>query len=221
MQSLATPADPRARLYDRLRRRNRVVGLLRWGVPAGGVVVLLVVIGGIVLASLSQRFGFSNMRIDRNNLVVDTPQLTSTGDDGTVFALSAVSAKVSIVQSDMVELAAAKLTATTPDGTHTEATAAAAQLQTTDQLLDVPGTTTIESTSGFHGTLDGVFLDIMKWTMVASGRVDLTLPDGTRVESVGMTFDRDKHLTTFTDVTVTLPTLPGDDAAAQAAGGTE
>jgi lipopolysaccharide export system protein LptC len=212
MASLATPADPRARLYDRLDRRNRLVALLRWGVPAAGVLVLAVVVGGIVLAGLSQRFGFSSIRIDRNNLVVETPQLTSTGEDGTVFALSALSAKVSIVQSDMVDLIEAKLTSATPDGIETTAIADAAQLQTTDQLLDVPGTTAINSTNGFFGTLDGVFLDIMNWTMVASGKVDLTLPDGMRIESVGMTFDRDKHLTTFTDVTVTLPMTEDDEA---------
>ncbi|MGV3491527.1 MAG: hypothetical protein ACO1OG_09420 [Devosia sp.] len=207
---MAVSSDPRARIYQRLLQRNRVVGLLRWVVPAAGALVLLVVVGGIVLAGLSQRFGFSNIRIDRDNLVVDTPELTSTTEDGTVYALSATSAKVSITQSDIVDMVEARFTATAPSGDLMIATAVGAQLQTTDQLLEVPGTATLESNGGLNGTLDAVFLDIMNWRMNAAGKVDLTLPDGTHIESDGMTYDREKRHFTFTKVKLQIPMLPGE-----------
>jgi hypothetical protein len=206
----AVSSDPRARLYQRLSRRNRIVGALRWLVPAAGALVLLVVVGGIVLAGLSQRFGFSSIRIDRDNLVVETPELTSTTEDGTVYALSALSAKVSVIQTDMVDMVKAMFTATAPTGAVMKATADAAQLQTTDQLLDVPGTAYIEGTDGLKGTMDAVFLDLMNWTLAAGGKVDLTLADGTHIESDSMTYDRKLRRTTFTNVTLTLPMMPGD-----------
>ncbi|MGV3491921.1 MAG: hypothetical protein ACO1OG_11420 [Devosia sp.] len=207
---MAVSSAPRARVYQRLVRRNRVVALLRWVVPTVGALVLLVVVGGIVLAGLSQRFGFSNIRIDRDNLVVDTPELTSTTEDGTVYALSATSAKVSITQSDIVDMVEARFTATAPSGDLMIATAAGAQLQTTDQLLEVPGTATLESNGGLSGTLDAVFLDIMNWRMTAAGKVDLTLPDGTHIESDGMTYDRETRHFTFTRVKLQIPMLPGE-----------
>ncbi len=145
MAATGATADPRGRLYARLVHRNRLVAVLRWAVPAAGALVLLVVIAGIVIASLSQRFGFSNISIDRDKLVVETPELISTVEDGTVYALGATAAKVSLIQSDIVDLTEATLTATTVAGQVTRATAAAAQLQTTDQLISVPGTTVVES----------------------------------------------------------------------------
>ena len=103
-----------------------------------------------------------------------------------------------------------RFTATTPTGTTTKAVAAAAQLQTTDQLLDVAGTTTIDSNNGLRGTLDEVFLDMMKWTMVAGGKVDMTLPDGTTILADSMTYDRNKQFYSFKNVTLTLPSTPGE-----------
>lgn len=210
MAATAGIADPRTGLYARLQRRNRMVAMLRWAVPVAGLLVLLVVLAGIVIATISQRFGFSNISIDRDKLVVETPQLTSTDETGIVYALSAQSAKVSLTQSDMVDLIEGTLTVTTPTGTVTTATAPAGQLQTTNQLLDVPGTTTVSSTDGLKGTLDAVFLDIMNWRLTAGGKVDMTLPDGTHLTSDNMSYDRNTRHYTFRNVTLELPMTPGE-----------
>lgn len=211
MAMTGVTADTRARLYTRLAHRNQMVAVLRWAVPATGALVLMVVVAGIIIASLSQRFGFSNISIDRDKLVVETPELTSTVEDGTVYALGATAAKVSLLQSDIVDLTEATLTATTVAGVVTRATASAAQLQTTDQLVNVPGTTAIESSEGLKGTLDMVFLDALNWTMAAGGKVDVTLPDGTHVLADSMTYERAKQHYTFRNVTLELPTTPGDN----------
>lgn len=210
MAATGATADPRGRLYARLVHRNRLVAVLRWAVPAAGALVLLVVIAGIVIASLSQRFGFSNISIDRDKLVVETPELISTVEDGTVYALGATAAKVSLIQSDIVDLTEATLTATTVEGQVTKASASAAQLQTTDQLISVPGTTVVESTDGLKGTLDMVFLDAMNWTLAAGGKVDMTLPDGTRILADSMTYERNAQHYTFRNVTLELPMTPGE-----------
>ncbi|MDB5539714.1 MAG: hypothetical protein JWQ89_1441 [Devosia sp.] len=210
MASLAAPTDVRARLYARLGRRNRVVGALRWIVPAAGAAVFAVVLGMIVLGSLAERFGFSSIRIDRDNLVVETPRLTSTGDDGTLYALTARAAKVATTQSDLIDMEDATFTMTPTRGAAMTAEAAAARFQANDQLLDVPGVAHVTSTSGLDGTLEAVFADLMNWKMVASGAVDLKLPGGSTLTSDGMTFDRTTGIYTFKDVTVNLVTTPGE-----------
>jgi len=210
MASLAAPLDDRATLYKRLMRRNRVVGLLRWLVPAAGVAVFAGLLVMIVIDNLGQRFGYSNIRIDRDNLVVETPRLTSTGDDGTLFALSARAAKVAPTQTDLIDMEDAVFTMTPPTGPAMQAAAAAAQFQTNDQLLNVPGVAHISSTEGLDGTLEGVFADLLHWKLVASGTVDITMPGGSRIVSDGMTYNRETGIYTFKNARVTLVSTPGE-----------
>jgi len=210
MASLAAPTDDRAALYARLSRRNRVVGVLRWLVPAGGILVFVGLLTMIVIDNLSQRFGYSNIRIDRDKLVVETPRLTSTGDDGTLFALSARAAKVAPTQNDLIDMEDAVFTMTPPEGAAMQAEAAEAQFQTNDQLLNVPGIARVTSSEGLDGTLEGVFADLMNWKMVASGQVDITMPSGSHIVSDGMTYDRETGIYTFKNAKVTLNSTPGE-----------
>lgn len=210
MAALAAATDSRERLYRGLMRRNRVVAVLRWVVPAAGAAVLAFIIGAMVLDVIAHRFGFANIRIDRDNLVVETPQLTSTGQDGTLFSVSARSAKVSVTQRDIIDMVEAKLTMAPTKGATVTATADAAQFQTSNQLLNVPGTTYVKGTDGLEGTVDGIFADLMKWTVTASGKVHIKLPDGSTLDSNGMSYDHKAALYSFKDVTVNLEMTPGE-----------
>jgi hypothetical protein len=210
MASLAAPIDDRAALYARLNRRNRLVGLLRWLVPACGLLVFVALLAMIVIDNLSQRFGYSNIRIDRDNLVVETPRLTSTGEDGTLYALSARAAKVAPLRNDLIDMQDAVFTMTPPEGAAMQAEAAEAQFQTNDQLLSVPGIAHVTSSAGLDGTLEGVFADLMNWKMVASGNVDITMPSGSHIVSNGMTYDRETGIYTFKNARVTLNATPGE-----------
>jgi lipopolysaccharide export system protein LptC len=210
MASLAAPTDDREALYARLMRRNRLVGLLRWLVPAAGVLAFVGLLAMIVIDNIGQRFGFSNIRIDRDNLVVETPKLTSTDDDGTLYALSARAARVRPSQTDMIDMEGVVFSMTPTTGPAVEAAAEAGQFQVNDQLLNVPGVTHISSTEGLKGTLEAVFADLMNWKMVASGTVDFTLPNGSHLVSDGMTYDRATGIYTFTRASVTLVSTPGE-----------
>lgn len=210
MASLAAPLDDRAALYARLARRNQLVGLLRWLVPGAGIAVFAVLLALIVIDNIGQRFGYSNIRIDRDNLVVDTPKLTSAGHDGTLYALSARAARVAPTRSDLIDMEDAVFTMTPLRGAEMRAQAAAAQFQTNDQLVNVPGVVHVTSTEGLDGTLEGVFADLMNWKLVASGAVNITLPGGSTVTSQGMTYDRQTGIYTFKRARVTLVSTPGE-----------
>jgi len=210
MAAFAAPTDTRERLYRGLMRRNRLVAMLRWVVPAAGAAVLAFVIGAMVLDALAHRFGFSNIRIDRDNLVVETPQLTSTGQDGTLFSVTAETAKVSVTQRDIIDMTNASLTMTPPEGTAMSAKSATAQFQTSNQLLNVPGTTYVSGSDGLEGTVDGIFADLMNWTMTASGKVHVKLKDGSILDAGGMSYDHKAGLYSFSDVTVNLMMTPGE-----------
>ncbi len=206
----AAPEAGRAGVHDRLLRRNRIVAVLRWIVPAAGAVVLLAVLAAIVVDNLANQFGFSSLRIDRNNLVVDTPELSSTLADGTVLALSAEAARVAVDATDRVTLAGVSFSITPPAATALTAEADEAELQTTDQLITVVGTTRFSGTNGMSGTVVGMFADLFRQRVDASGAVAVDFGTGGHLAATGMSYDRRAGTWVFNRVTLTLPETPGD-----------
>jgi hypothetical protein len=205
----ATPDPARERLYAALTRRNQLVGVLRIALPVAGAIVLAVVLAGIVYDNLREQFGFSSVRIDRDNLVVETPKVTAVGDDGTLYAATARMAKVRLDTTDLIDMVDAVFTMHPPRGASFQATAPEGTLQTAAQTLTVPGTVTVTSDDGLHGTLEDFFGDMLGYSMVANGAVDLTFPEGMQVQSQGMTYDGNKKLRSFSRATVILPETPG------------
>ena len=55
--NLHADAARRLKVYKGLQARNRVVAVLRLGVPAMGAVALVLLVGQIYLSSLGSRFG--------------------------------------------------------------------------------------------------------------------------------------------------------------------
>ena len=212
MAAFATATDDRrSRLYGALVRRNRVVAALRIGVPAAGAALFAVLAVQIVLDNLRDQFGFANIRIDRDNLVVDTPELNAVGDDGTLYSVTATSAKVAITATDLVDLVDAVFTMTPPaDGPILSATAAAAELQTTAQQLTVDDVMHVASSDGMTGSLHAVFADLLNFTMVARGAVEMRLADGTELQAASMSYDGATQLWSFKRAALTLQSTPGD-----------
>src|SRR6218665_125731 len=141
----ATPEPARDRPYQALTRRNRLVGVLRIAVPVVGASVLAVVLGAIVLDNMREQFGFASIHIDRDNLVVDSPRVTAVGDDGTLYAATALMARMRLGSTDLIDMTDAVFTMTSTAGVTFSATAPTAALQTEAQTLTVPGTLRVKS----------------------------------------------------------------------------
>ena len=65
--------DQRSAILSRLVLRNRFVTVLRFAVPALGVAAFVLLMGQIWLSNIARQYGVSGIRIDRGNLVVETP----------------------------------------------------------------------------------------------------------------------------------------------------
>ncbi len=204
----AATAD-RSGVFGRLERRNRRVALLRWLVPAGGVLIALLIGGLIALDALRNQFGIAHLRIDRDRMVVDTPELASMLPDGTVLTLSAGAASASLLSSDQIALASPRLAMTSPDAPTMSAEAAAAELDTTNQRFAVAGETRFSSTDGVAGTSENLAADLIG-QQAHSGAVRLTMADGTSLRADTMAYDHAARLWTFHRVTVSMPYTPGD-----------
>ncbi len=212
MATAAASNDRRALLYDRLLRRNRVVGVLRKAVPVAGAIILLVLLVEIVIDNLGDQFGFADIRIDRDNLVVDTPQLAATGEDGTLYSATATNAKVSITKTDVVELSDAVFDMTPPgDQVRYQAAAAAAELRLKNQQVLVEDVMHISGSDGMTGTLEAVLADMLNHIMMGNGPVHVTFPDGSELRAQSMSYDGNTRSFAFQRAVVTLPDTPGKD----------
>jgi hypothetical protein len=106
--------DQRSEILGRLVTRNRVVTLLRVVVPALGLAALLVLLGQIWLSNLARQYGVSGIRIDRGNLVVETPQYSEIGADGTQYFVAARDARTPLSSPGEIEMADPKFTYVRP-----------------------------------------------------------------------------------------------------------
>ncbi len=200
----------RERLYRGLVRRNRVVAALRLGVPALGIAVLAVLIVQIAIDNLRDQFGFSNIRIDREHLVIESPALNSVGRDGAIYALTAADARLPMGGTDVIELTDAAFTMTPPlEGPSYTALAVAARLETNTQRLSVDGIMQISGSDGTKGTLTAVSVDFIAKSMRATGPVALVMADGSTIEADSMSYEGSIQLFSFRRATVVLQATPG------------
>jgi lipopolysaccharide export system protein LptC len=204
-----TGGQDRARVFAVLKRRNRIVAGLRIAVPAVGVVAMLAVGAGIVLDGLLNQFGIARIHIDRNNLVVDTPELSSTLADGTVISLAASSAKLVPNDSDRVGLTDARFEATLSGGLGFTAIAAAANLTLSTQTIRVPGRTDVTTSDGAAGHAEKLTVDALGFAARSEGPVTLTFQSGNRLEAADMIYDHQSRLITFHKVKLWLVSTPG------------
>jgi hypothetical protein len=216
-------AEQRSAIYATLTQRNRLVGILRIGVPAVGVVLILGLLLQIWIANLVPDFGFANVTIDRDNLVVEAPAYEGTGVDGSRYAMSAESARAAIGNPDLINLTGAAFTLFQIDGNAFNARAEKASLRISDQLVIADGPTRVEGDSGVSGTVDDATVDILGERLVA-GQADLSFAGGTTLKADTMSYDGKSKTWTFSNATLRFNTTPGaaayspEPAAASAAG---
>ena len=209
-------ADATAAMLSRLGWRNRIVGLLRVAVPAVGVVAFLALVGQIYLANLARQYGVSGIRIDRGNLVVETPQYSGIGTDGSRYVINASEARSPIDNTNLITMSDATLDLTSPGKTSFHAAATTATTNTASNIVTVPGVATITSDDGLHGTLTKVRSDMRAEITTADGPVDITFADGTTIQASSMHFNGKTAVWTFKNSTLVIQNLPKSSGAPSA-----
>jgi lipopolysaccharide export system protein LptC len=203
--------EQRAAILSRLVHRNRLVGILRYGVPALGLIIFAALALQLYVGNLLQQFGIARISIDRNNLIVETPSYVVMGGDGMRYAMSAASARASFGAPDLMALSDAVLDITSDGASGFHARASDATLDTGTQQMSIPGTATIAGDDGTTGTLAALIIDMRKRNATGTGPVDLRFSDGTTLKATGMSFAEAGRVWTFNQVTMRLLDTPKDD----------
>ena len=214
-------AGQRAALYAGLHARNRVISILRIGLPALGTIAFLALVVQILLASLASQFGLGQIHFDGNTVAVDTPSYSGVMANGDVYKLSAADAATAVTNLNVIDLTNGAMVLTRPDGSTMTARAAASAFDTITQMLTVPGLANVSDSRGNAGTLQQVAVNMATQHLTATGPVFLRLKDGTTVQSNGLDYSAARtSLWNFGRATVVVPdpnTDPDDDAAADPA----
>ena len=204
-----TEAATRLRTYQRLTQRNRIVAILRIGVPAIGVVVLLGLVGQIYLSGLGARFGIGQITVTREAVNVDAPEYAGVLDDGSRYHVSATSAQATLEATDLIVLADAGVSVIRTNGMTTNAKADTAQLDTTRELVIIPGRADVTESTGTVAVLNDSVFDWREQTLTTTGAVTIDYADGTHLVAKGLVYNTKSLTWTFSGATVTLPKTPG------------
>lgn len=210
---LHADATQRQATYRRLMARNRVVSILRIGVPALGVVALVALVGQIYVSSLTSRFGIGQIAVSGDSISVDSPEYAGLLDNGTAYRVSATAARAATDATDQIALSDARLAMTRPDGVVTTVAARSAVLDTTDELVVIKDIADVATSEGTKGVVADSVFDYQTQSLVGRGPVTIDYADGTHLVAEGLTYDAIKAIWTFTRATVTLPDTPGADNA--------
>ena len=202
-------AAERLAVYRRLEGRNRIVAILRIGVPALGAIILAALIGQIYVSSLSNRFGVGRIAVTRDNVTVDAPEYSGVLEDGTTYHVSAANAVAAIDATDLIALTDAALTMERVTGVTMDVTAPAATLDTAQEIVTIEGIAYVEDSTGTSGTIYNSVFDYVSQTLLGEGAVHIDYADGTTLDGTDMTYDARSMVWTFSGANVTLPSTPG------------
>ena len=207
--NLQADAAQRLAVYRGLQARNRIVAILRVGIPALGVVALSALIIQIYVSSRASRFGVGQIAVSSESITVEAPEYSGLLDDGTAYRVSATSAQASVDATDRIGLSDASLTMLKPDGVTMRVDARSAILDTTNQLVEVAGIAEVGNSLGTSGLLRNSVFDYAAQRLVGNGPVSIDYHDGTTIVAEGLTYDATTLVWTFSRATVTLPDTPG------------
>ncbi len=183
--------------------------MLRFAVPAFGVVVFGGLVLQLFLVNLGDQFGFSSIAVDRTHLVVDTPSYSSMGADGSWYRVEAAAARAALERTNVIELREAVVTVTRPDGSVLSASADTAELETGGQTVTVAGITRLADSEGMRGSVEGLRADFAAEAATGSGPVDVTFPQGARLTADAMSYDAASAIWHFSRATLVLADTPG------------
>lgn len=204
----ALTADQRAEIFGRLVARNRIVGALRIAVPAAGVLAGLLLLGQIWLADIESQYGISGIRIDRGNMVVETPQYSEIGSDGSRYLVAARDARTPLAHPGEIVMTEPRLSFIRPEKSPMHARAETGTVDTDRHYVSAPGLVSVTSDDGLYGTMRNVRADMRAQITLADGPVDLTFPDGSHLTAANLRFDGTTDLWSFDRATLVVPNLP-------------
>lgn len=201
----AAGPDFAGRIYARLEKRNRLVAILRIGVPIFGLIVLFGLVIQIILANMGGAFQLRGLRLEHGALVVDAPEYSGRMADGTRYMIEALEAESLLTDPDEIALNDAAITFVRADNYLLKLHAADAMLTVGAQILDVPALLRVTDSTGLEADLYRAQIDLNAQTMDVQEHAVVRFTDGTVLNADTLLYNAKAKTWAFEGAKMVIP----------------
>jgi lipopolysaccharide export system protein LptC len=196
-------------IYQGLARRNRLVAILRIGVPVLGAIALSALLLQIYVSNLASRFGIDAVTVTSDTVSVLSPEYAGLLEDGSAYRVWASSAQAALARTDRIALTDAALSLDRASGVTMDARSQSAELDLRTREVTIEGVAEVTDTTGTSGQLERTVFDWGRQRLDSAGPVHIDYQDGTTIDAASLIYDAKGSVWTFKGATVTLPRTPG------------
>ncbi|WP_417578858.1 hypothetical protein [Pelagibacterium sp.] len=205
---IAPSASVRHDTYLRSIAHNRRIAVLRWLVPAVGLVALSFPLVQIAASMVGDIVPIDGIRLENDTLVIDGPRFegrTATGSNYTLEAARAESRVGNLDTADLYDLVV-DVSDDTGYRAHIEF-ASAAWTMSTEYLVSNEDVT-VEDSTGARGVLAGVEVDWPAQTIASDGPVRFDFDSGAQLNADTMLHDLEAARWRFSGVSLEMTPQP-------------
>ena len=171
------------RIFRAAERHSRLVRWLRVGIPAGVVIVTLMVVSGIwfnPLRSLTGLpIGLGNLVISGSKITMESPRLSGYTSDSRAYELTARAAAQDLRKPQLMELSDLHAKVEMQNNSMVDVTATGGVYNTKSEMLTLGPKIVLTSTTGYAGYLSEAVIDVRKGNIVSTKPVTVKLLNGT------------------------------------------
>jgi lipopolysaccharide export system protein LptC len=169
-------------MFRAAARHSRLVGFLRFAIPAGIVAIVSI----LVVATFFNPFRLiaafpidpGKISLSGTKIVMELPRLNGFTSDSRPYELTARAAAQDLTKPDILELKDVNAQVELKDGQHVTITSPNGVYDTKSELLKLDDHITVNSTSGYEGHLSEATINVATGNIVSESPVKLKLPNG-------------------------------------------
>jgi lipopolysaccharide export system protein LptC len=169
-------------MFHAAARHSRLVGFLRFAVPAGIVAIVSI----LVVATFFNPFRLiaafpidpGKISLSGTKITMELPRLNGFTTDARPYQLTARAAAQDLTKPDILELKDVNAQVELKDGQHVTITSPNGVYDTKGELLKLNDHITVNSTSGYEGQLSEATVNVATGNIVSESPVNLKLPNG-------------------------------------------
>ncbi len=191
-------------LYNRLVWRNRFITIMRFLVPLVGLIILSLLVIKIYIANIGNDYNISNIRIERDLIILETPQYSGTMGNGSKYKITAQKATTAVGDGDVFDLSDAEFDMTGLDDLSIIATAKKANYDIVGQVVKVKDEMIVHDSRGMNSKLNNVIIDWETQILNAKDSAEIVFSDGSTLNSKTLIYDINAQTYKFTQVTLII-----------------
>lgn len=202
--SNSSGAAGRAEMFRRLGRRHLAIAALRVGVPIVGVLAFAALAAQIYFASFLGGLGVEGLRLERDRLIVDRPQMTGTLAGTGRYEFSADTASTQLSTATGIDLSRLAAQLLFNSGATASLAAPGGRFDFGPRLLILAGPMRLTSSDGISGEVQGARIDLTAQTLSADAGAEFAFPGGSSMVADTMFYDANSGALRFERVRLSI-----------------